>query len=340
MLKERWRRYSLVPHHSRDGEIDVARPRVLGIPSRPEWLWPDRQIEAVVRLSKRGERFSLVHGHFAMPHGVAAVRLGSKWHLPVVVTVHGFDVNLWPTTRRGGLRELRTAVRGADAVTAVSSALADRAFELTGRRPLVLPTGIDLEAMKAHALPPVEARKRLGWPQSAPIVTFVGHLVEGKGVRELVAASDQLSSDVIIMLVGDGPLRRELSEAALVRAGRIRLTGAVNHEEIPVYMAASDLVVLPSHSEGLGQVLVEAGAMGVPVVGSAVGGIPELLANEGGWLCEPRRPESLASAIAEALANPQEAARRAMNLHRTVLDGYDARVQAGRLIDIYRQLCR
>jgi teichuronic acid biosynthesis glycosyltransferase TuaC len=328
-----------VPRHSRDGEIDVARPRILGLPGRPERLWPDRQIEAGARLSTRDGRFSLVHGQFAMPQGVAAVRLGSRWRLPVVVTLRGSDVNLWPTTRHGGLRELRAAVLGADVVTAVSSALADRAFELTGRRPLAIATGIDLEAMKAHAMPASEARSRLDWPQSAPIVTCVAHLVEGKGIRDLVAAADLLPSDVVVMLIGDGPLRRELSGAPLVRAGRLRLVGAIGHEEVPTYMAASDVVVLPSHSEGLPNVLVEAGAMGVPVVGSAVGGIPELLANEGGWLCEPRCPESLAAAITEALADPEEASRRAMNLHRTVLDEYDSRVQAGRFIGIYRQLC-
>jgi teichuronic acid biosynthesis glycosyltransferase TuaC len=229
-------------------------------------------------------------------------------------------------------------VHAADVVLAVSSALADRAFELTGRRPLVLPNGIDLDAMRAKAVPASEARKRLGWPEGAPIVTFIGHLVEDKGVRELVAASDQLGSDVVIMLIGDGCLRRELADAALVRGGRIRLVGSVDHAQIPLHMAASDVIVLPSHSEGLGQVLVEAGAMGVPVVGSAVGGIPELLAHNGGWLCEPRSPESLASAIAQSLADPDEACRRAMNLHRTVADEYDVRVHAGRLTDIYRQL--
>jgi teichuronic acid biosynthesis glycosyltransferase TuaC len=103
-------------------------------------------------------------------------------------------------------------------------------------------------------------------------------------------------------------------------------------------MAASDVVVLPSHSEGLPTVLVEAGALGVPVVASAVGGIPELLIGDAGWLCAPRNLESLVTALREALGDAGERSRRAAILQRRVEADYDVNVQAGRLIDIYRGL--
>jgi teichuronic acid biosynthesis glycosyltransferase TuaC len=337
LLRSEWRRYARAPLSERDVDIEIARPRFLVAPGHPGWLWPEAQVELGARLTSRHKRPSLVHGHFGMPFGAAAVRLGARWHVPSVVTLHGSDVNRWPETP-GRLRELRAAVEGADVVTAVSGALAERAAELTGRRPIVLPIGVDIGALRAGVVPAAEARRRLGWPLSAPIVTFVGNLAAAKGVPELIAARAEVGMDVVVVLLGDGPLRAEISRAPAVQSGLVRLLGAVEHDEVPLYMAASDVVVLPSHSEGLPTVLVEAGALGVPVVASAVGGVPELLAGDAGWLCAPRNLESLVTALREALGDAEERSRRAAILQRRVEADYDVNVQAGRLIDIYRGL--
>ncbi|MGH2466285.1 MAG: glycosyltransferase [Candidatus Limnocylindrales bacterium] len=338
-LRPRWRRYAGSPRTSWDGDVRIHRPRWLAVPGDPAWLLPDRQTEALVRRETRGQQFSIVHGHFATPHGLVAVRLGARSHNPVVVTLHGSDVNLQAATQRG-LDQLRAVVGGADAVIAVSQALAERTEALTGRRPRVLPTGIELEPMRAARLAPEAARARVGWPAAGSIVTFIGRLMATKGVRELVEAAAALPPDAIVVLIGDGPLRGELAASAAVSAGRVRLLGAVAHERIPAFLAASSLVVLPSYAEGLPTVLVEAGAMGVPVVASAVGGVPELLGEAGGWLCPPTDAEALAAAIVAALEDPVEAARRSSNLERTVREHHDADVQAARLVEIYRSLVR
>jgi teichuronic acid biosynthesis glycosyltransferase TuaC len=342
-LSPRWRRYAGAPRRYRDEGVDVARPRWMAIPGRPEWLAPDRQIGAAARREYRaqvaaGLDISLIHGHFAMPHGVAAVRLGRRVGRPVILTLHGSDVYIRPTTRRHGVEELRSAVLGATGVIAVSCALADRTEELTGRRPTVMPVGIDLAPARAERVGAQEARARLGWAAAAPTVTFIGRLLELKGIRDLATAAAALPSECRVMLVGDGPLRGELAATEVVRTGRVRLVGRVAHEDVPLVLAASDLLVLSSHTEGLGTVLLEAGSMGVPVVGTAVGGVPEVVGEDGGWLCPPRDPAALASSIMAALADPEERRRRAAALQSRVMADYDADVQAGKLIDFYQTL--
>jgi teichuronic acid biosynthesis glycosyltransferase TuaC len=337
-LHPRWRRYAENPRTALDGPVRVERPRWLAMPGSPPWLATDRQVEALARGTWHGRRPAVVHGHFATPHGQAAVRLGHHWRRPTVVTLHGSDVNLQPQARRGGRARLQAVVDGATEVLAVSSALAERTTLLTGRRPRVMPVGVDLEPLRAARRPLGEARERVGWPADRSVVTFVGRLLPAKGLRELAAAADRLPKEALIMVIGDGPLHKELAASAAARSDRLRLLGPIDHGHIPDLLAASDVVVLPSHAEGLPTVLVEAGAMGIPVVGSAVGGVPELLGADGGWLCPPRGPEALTATIRRVLDDPAEAARRSANLERTVAEEHDVDRQAAKLVALYRSL--
>jgi glycosyltransferase involved in cell wall biosynthesis len=145
----------------------------------------------------------------------------------------------------------------------------------------------------------------LGLKPESRVVLFVGRLVEVKGVRELLRAARLLlaqQAGLEVVLVGEGPLRRPLEEqAAGELAAHVRFAGVQKPEAVARWMAAADVVCLPSHSEGCPNVVIEALACGRPVVASRVGGIPELVNSNCGILTPPRDPEALAAALHEAL---------------------------------------
>jgi glycosyltransferase involved in cell wall biosynthesis len=138
-------------------------------------------------------------------------------------------------------------------------------------------------------------------------VLFVGGLTEVKGVRDLVAAVPQILGEhpgAHLVVAGQGPLDGELRALtdSLGVGGAVLMQGGVDHDDVCAYMNAADVLVLPSYSEGLPVCLMEAAAVGLPVVASDVGGSSEIVAlNRASVLIEPGDPSAIAKAVGEAL---------------------------------------
>jgi len=164
-----------------------------------------------------------------------------------------------------------------------------------------VPSGVPTAELRARAPGRAEARRALGLPADAFVVGALGRLVPVKGFDVLVAALPAVAAAVPsarVLLVGDGPERAALqAQAAECGVGqRLHVTGAT--AEIARALAACDVLAAPSRNEGMGRALVEAMALGVPVVAAAVGGIPAVVGDgEGGRLV----PAGDAAALAEAL---------------------------------------
>jgi glycosyltransferase involved in cell wall biosynthesis len=272
------------PRLRRADRIDglaVEHPRTLYVPRYGHALsaglyalsvWP--------ALLRRRRRFDVLLGSWAYPDGVATVALGRALGLPVVVKVHGSDLDL--LVRRTTLRwQLASALPRAARVVAVSRALAQAAESLgvDPRRIDVVTNGVD--AALFHVRDRAEARAALGHGgDTRRWILYVGRLRTDKGVLDLaaafarVAAADPLSA---LVMVGDGPERLALDAALAPLGDRARLVGAVPLAEVPLWMAAADLVTLPSHHEGSPNVLLEALASGRRVIATRVGGIPDIV---------------------------------------------------------------
>jgi glycosyltransferase involved in cell wall biosynthesis len=265
-------------------------------------------------------RPDVVYAHFLVPAGAAAALAATLARAPLVVTAHGADVR--NIGRVPGVRALtRLATGRAAAVVAVSSYLARelsrRLPELAGRVE-VINSGVDLGRFAARDSG--SARRRLGWDGPGPAFLFVGHLDERKNVVRLVEAFERLGAGRLA-LVGEGPLRPRLEG----RPG-VRVVGRVPHEEVAEWMAAADVVCLPSLVEPFGQVLLEAMASERSVVATRVGGPPEFVPPEAGVLVDPASVESIEAGLRRAaeLPRPNPAARAAAA-------GHDLRLQAGRV---------
>lgn len=327
----KWNMYHTTPEDYRLNGIQVYRPRYVQYPRGDHWAQPHR---AYVRCISRyaGSSTDLIHAHFAYPAGTAAVKWARKHHVPCVLSLRGDDVNTAPYVNRLCRHRFVTACRETDTLLAVSRALAERTENLTGIRPQVLLTGVNPDMFRD--LPDKKAaRNDLQLSPDDPVILFVGLLVREKGAGDFITAIETLSENRATgVLVGDGPLR-----PVAERVSSIRVTGFCNHETVLRYMRAADVMVLPTYNEGMPSVLVEAGWAGVPVIASEVGGIPELLGDNGGLLIEPGKPGEIVRAVQNVLHHPDSARQRSAELLETVQMKYDAIRNASELVRIYQQ---
>jgi glycosyltransferase involved in cell wall biosynthesis len=190
-------------------------------------------------------------------------------------------------------------------------------------------------------------------PARAPFhLLALGRLVPKKGFAVLLAACRNLRAqgvEVRLTLAGDGPERGKIREL-IHREGladRVSLPGAVPYREVAGLMAAADLLVMPSliapsgDRDGIPNVILEALLCEVPVVASAVSGIPEVIRDgDTGWLTAPGDPEGLARAVAAALADPAEARRRAERGRDLVRQEFDSRKNYARLKALFEGAAR
>jgi glycosyltransferase involved in cell wall biosynthesis len=238
------------------------------------------------------------------------VILGRLLGLPVAVKCHGSDLNRVPHDRPARV-QLELLLPRADAVITVSKKLADaaKAMGVAREKINVVYNGIDRE--RFQNVDRAEARSRLGLPADGQLVVSVGHLAEHKGTLDLLAAVPRLVERrprALVAFVGDGPLLHRVaheSEHGGRDKARVMVVGRTSHEEVALWMAAADVVCLPSWDEGMPNVVREAHSVGRPVVATEVGGVPEAIFRpELGRLVPPRDPAALADALAAQLEAP------------------------------------
>jgi len=165
--------------------------------------------------------------------------------------------------------------------------------------------GCDLSIF--HVRDRAEARRQLSLDADAEIVLYIGRMDLRKGLRELVEASAKLHSahpNLHVYMVGEGPDRPQITQAieSAGATGYIHTLPPCPPDDVAVWMAASDLVTLPSYMEGCPNVVLEALACGRPVVATRVGGIPEIMSDACGRLVPPRDATALAEALATVLS--------------------------------------
>jgi glycosyltransferase involved in cell wall biosynthesis len=250
-----------------------------------------------VRSEVRRAAPDVVHGHWILPGGLAVALLPRRRRSRTVLTLHGTDVEL----AAGRLRPLaRWVLRRVDAVLAVSEPLARSAEERLG-----LPAG----SVGVARLPlPVDLAPT-PMPDGPRRVLAAGRASTEKGFDVLVAAlAEPAAAGTTATLVAEGPQLAELQEAIdrLGLGDRVAQRPLVPRRELFRLVAEHHVVAVPSRTEGLGMVALEALALGRPVVASAVGGLTQVVVDPtDGRLVPPEDPAALAAALAEVpLATP------------------------------------
>jgi glycosyltransferase involved in cell wall biosynthesis len=267
-----------------------------------------------------GRRYDVVHAHNVPSAPAMRAARGGR-----VLTLHGVFSEQVGYLHGGlagrlGAWAERKALEWADVVTAVSRSAAER-YRSLGFDVLHVPNAVDPADLPEEGTRFFEKQ-----------VVYCGRLSREKGVDLLVDAVKRIGANLVV--VGGGPLERELR--VLARGDpRIRFTGPLPRAEALKIVKGSDVFVLPSRHEGLSTALLEAMAMGVPVVATRVGGNPELVEHgETGLLVDPD-PEQLARAIALLLEDQGLAKRLAESAARVAKERYSWPVVYRQYLEVY-----
>jgi glycosyltransferase involved in cell wall biosynthesis len=272
---------------------------------------------------------ALAHAH--------ARRLGAR-HVHVE---HGADSV--QGTRRGPVLAARlydatlgrAVLRLAHTRIAVSAAAAAFVRRLGGVDATVVYRGLP-RARLAAARPTPEAARRAG---GRPLIAFVGRLMDGKGVHDLIDAVDRLDTDVLCVIVGDGPARG-MWEARVGMAShpeRFAFTGYLPEADALGWVVAADIVVNPSYTEGFGLTVLWGAACGRAVVATAVGGVPEIVTDGvTALLYPPRDVAGLQAALDKLLNDPDLRDRLGSAARADVWARFDDAASASRWLAVAR----
>ena len=307
-----------------------------------------RILASLVAFLRRG-RFDVIHTHRYKDTilGAAAAKAAGIRH--VVRTVHGLSEELrgWPRIKFACYDLIDTTVLRytADRVIAVSSRMSHELIARGHNTSAVVPirNGVNLgkiRALRSRA----EVRADLGVEPDTILIGTAGRLVPVKGHRVLLRAARlirQRTRDVRFLLAGEGPLEHELKALASELGIGDACVFAGARMDMPDLLAAMDIFTLPSLSEGVPMVLLEAMALSVPVVATAVGGIPEIVTHgETGLLVKSGDEYALADAWSELVDDPQRAACLGAKGKATVETRFSHERNGRAIAALYDAVCR
>lgn len=340
----------------RDG-VRIDHPRTfIPRPSRffhgDSW---DREARTLIDYCQRRPELrdaDVVIGHFLVPDGYHALRLGRALGIPVAGVAWGDDVHAWPSDRPYWRERLREVLREVDVPIACSRRLADDGNAWLDRPRndwQVVYGGVDVDDFHpaadraaARAASPIELVRAL--PRDACVILMIGQRVRAKGYVELLDAWKMLAADVpnwhLIAAGGDWgdvDVVNEIRARGLV--GRAHWIGAQNAESMPGLLRAVNAFVLPSHDEGLSLTMLEAMATGLPAIATDVGGHAEVIRDASeGWLIPAKDTRSLESALRELITDETERERRGRGARSAAVRIGSPAANAGRLASILTAL--
>ncbi|HEY7134888.1 MAG TPA: glycosyltransferase [Acidimicrobiia bacterium] len=340
--------------HARDGfafEVDYLLPwkdalvgelAALGVPSRCLEVHDERDLRWAARLRRRlvREPVDVLHAHSPYPAGIArlVVRTLPRARRPrLVYTLH----NTWHSFARPTRWLCGATYALDDADVAVSTQVHATLPPRLQARTEVVVHGVVLDEVRRQRACRDHVRAELGLRADEVVVGTVANFRAQKDYPNLLAAACVLRDRgvaVRIVAVGQGQLESETRalHAQLGLGNRVLLLG--RRDDAVRVLAACDLFTLASDNEGLPVAVMEALALGLPVVATAVGGVPEAVTDGvEGLLVPPKQPEALADALTALAADPRRrAAMGAAAQARS--ETFDIRVAARRLEDIYREV--
>ncbi|MBI5787877.1 MAG: glycosyltransferase [Candidatus Schekmanbacteria bacterium] len=288
-------------------------------------------------------KFDIVHAHFIFPTGIIALIPSYLRRKKLIITAHGGDVNEMPYRNNLLWRLTKFTLNNADKIICVSNDLKEKLnaeFKIPFDKIAVINMGVDTKLFVPNSQS--KARIQLGLAKDIKVILYVGNLIKSKGVEYLLKALSLFKNEkTICYIIGSGTEENNLKELCnkLNIENHVEFIGAKPNSDIPMWLSAADILVLPSFSEGVPVVLLEALASGIPCVTSAVGGIPEIIKDgHNGYLINPECPQEIADKINLLLSDKDNYQRIAENCRATVLQ-HDIRIKVREIKKVYEAVC-
>jgi len=325
--------------------LELAGVAVIALPRRHKWnlLGTARNVAQLARVLD----CAVIHAHLYFPAVCTAlVRVLRMSSAATVTTLHNLAYARGVNKAGLGLRFKKMLAawlypRGLDAVIGVSEAVAEHYSQALGLKGIeVIHNPVDLQAIDHLGL------KTQSEGSKVPHLVLPGRIVHEKGHTDLLHALVFLRDRghaFRVTLAGDGPLRgsveKEIHDLAL--AGRVSITGFLEHEQMLKVIAEADIVVIPSRFEGFGLTALEAMALSRPVVASAVGGLTEILKDgENGILVPAKDSQALAGALESLMTDAPLRVRLGAAGRKRVEDRFGLPTIAAQLRNIYEKVAR
>lgn len=348
-LYPKWKKYRSITGTTEVGGVPVTYVPTTMIPGgkffhRYGSFYVKSIRKAVYELKKKFD-FELIHAHAAFPDGYAGGVFAKEIGVPLITSLHGSDIMVYPKRHPKILARTQEALQWSNQVIAVSHSLWEEARKISsdvqGR---IIHNGFDASIF--HPQDQQMIRQKLDLDPNVKILLFVGNLYPVKGPDVLLESFARIVNEdrnLQLVYVGDGTLRHSLQLKAeeLQIQNQVLFVGRKPYIEVPTWINAADLVVVPSLSEGLGSINMEAMGCHKPVVASHVGGIPEIVQNgQTGILVEPNSVEALTEALHKVLIDQPEL----LSIYGK--QGYEAsrkltwEQNAREVFEMYQNLCK
>lgn len=304
-----WHKSGGIPREEIIGGIEAYHPRYFMTPKVLRSLYGFFflfGILAKVKAIQKEFDFDCIFATWAYPDGFASALLATILKKPLVIKVHGSDINLH-TKAFIRKRLIKYALNRSCKVIAVTEALKKSMIDLgiPASKIDVIQNGVDSKLFKPMDMN--ECRKKLNIGRNRKVILFAGNFVPVKGVKYLLEAFASLCEKkypLSLILIGDGPEEKLLKERCKTLAidDTVKFIGRKAHDEMPEWINSADILCLPSINEGCPNVVLEALSCGKPVVATRVGGLLEIVdSEEVGVLVEPVNPGKLSDALNKAL---------------------------------------
>jgi teichuronic acid biosynthesis glycosyltransferase TuaC len=300
------------PQNYSYGNINVYYPKYCPLPTFPDFFMLIRKhfnYSAVKSLiAKKKIDFDIIHSHFIFPAGYVGMKLKERYHVPLIITAHGGDVYKTPFKNDKWFQLSKSILEHADKIITTSNRnfnIIMKEFGISKYKVHIIGNGFDDK--KFYKRDQYQIREKLSLPQNKKILLSIGNLVEIKGHKYLIEAINkvlEIRKDILCIIIGRGIEKDNLQNQidSLRLNDTIKIINGINHDNVPIWMNACDLFVLPSLDEGFPTVIPEALACGKPVIASRVGGVPEIVNNEYiGELFQKKDIDDLATVIIDAL---------------------------------------
>lgn len=349
-FNSKWSFYADFPEKDKVDSVPVFYPRYIRIPGK--WFhgfscfsqyWGLRKtVSAIIKDFNP----HIIHAHAATIAGYVGFMLSRKYNLPLICTLHGSDIYVYPHYDLLSMNITKKLISEADQLVSVSNALKTEANNIAKPKKeiRVIYNGCDSTTFVCNKEARKHIRTEFGISEHDKVLVFIGRIEENKGVFELLESFKRLHllhPDLHLMLVGhcpgSNPLDMILPSSKL--SERIHVVGKQPHGEISYYLSSADIFILPSYSEGLPMVVLEAMACSLPVIATRVGGIPEAVEEgKSGILIDKKNVDSLTDAIEYLITNGDMALRMGNYGHEVVKHKFSWGKSAEGIINAYREI--
>lgn len=318
-FKKRWREYGQTEKEMWDDGVKIYFPRYLVLPIKyiiylRGYLMYLSIKPLIKKLIKTDRENCILHTHTLLPDGLAGVFIKRIFRIPLICTIHGSDINITPFENKLALKLAKYALRRCDHIIVVSKKLKEKVLSIENNLSNITTINNGADPEEFRHIHKDTARRMLGITKQNKIILYIGNLIAIKGVNNLIKAFAKLLKNydnkeaMALFLIGEGDERDNLTNLAktLQVENEVLFLGAKPHGEIPLWLNAADIFVLPSLSEGFPLVIPEAMMCGVPIVATDVGGIAEAIINKNtGLLIKPNDVDAISEAISLYLKDEQ-----------------------------------